>query len=133
MCCLFLDWVALYNGIQFNFTEVRKTEGWKWPQMHSSNFIILIKVSLTLHTMGVKCHQNLWKLIKSCVLRVIISFHSFSALTINQTFVKRKERENPKYSTPRFEYFHSLKQIEGFPFRLSNTFPDIFTAPLTVQ
>ena len=69
--------------------------------------------------MGVKCHQNLWKLIKSCVLGVIICFHSFSALVINQTFAKRKEREYPNY-TPRHGlnifYFISFKHtfIVGF-------------------
>ena len=54
--------------------------------------------------MGVKCHQNLWKLIKSFVLGVIICFHSFSALIINQTFVKRIEREESEPTTPQ----HSL-------------------------
>ena len=128
--CFLIEWLYI---IGLNLILLKWEKQKVWSDHKCTVQILLLKVSLTSHKMGVKCHQNLWKLIKSCVLRVIICFHSFSALTINQTFVKRKERENPKYSTPRFEYFHSLKQIEGFPFRLSNTFPDIFTAPLTVQ
>ena len=55
--------------------------------------ISLLKVSLTLHTMGVKCHRNLWKLIKSCVLGAVICFLSFSSLIINQTSTEKSELE----------------------------------------